>query len=137
MKHIYLALLRLYPREYRVTFRAEMLSAFEEAAQDRRKDGIGVSIGFVLAEIWGLAVGIAPEWRAKFAQSDGYLAIRNRTEQKTDQPAEVMEIERQIESALKCMEHAIATHQFTKARFYSEAEHRLRAKLRRLETGSI
>ena len=136
MTRLYLALLRFYPREYRKLFRAEMRSAFEQAAEERRKFGNGVYLRFLAAELCGLVAGIAPEWIAKWAQRGSYLDACKPTAPEIDE-SDSAELERQIQLVLRRMEDAIATHQFTKVRFYSEAEKRLRAKLSRLESGSV
>ncbi len=66
-KRAYRALLRLYPMDYRTCFAAEMLSAFEAAANERRKQGMLRSGHFVLAELAGLLRGAAAEWMAKLS----------------------------------------------------------------------
>jgi len=68
LKRAYDILLRLYPRDYRALFAAEMLTAFEEAAEERRERGRAVFARFVLAELAGLVVGAGAEWSAKFTQ---------------------------------------------------------------------
>ena len=65
----YAALLRLYPRDYRVAFTGEMLDAFGQAAEDQRGRGRLVFGFFVLKELTGLLAGAALEWIAKFASS--------------------------------------------------------------------
>ncbi|MGO9263005.1 MAG: hypothetical protein ACLQU1_43015 [Bryobacteraceae bacterium] len=61
----YRSLLRLYPEDYRARFAAEMLAAFERAAEERRRQGGPAFIRFVLAEWIGLAAGAGAEWMAK------------------------------------------------------------------------
>ena len=61
----YELVLRLYPRDYRVMFSAEMVNAFEAAAQERREHGTAAFVRFALAELFGLAIGSVAEWVAK------------------------------------------------------------------------
>ena len=60
MRRLYRILLRLYPRDYKLLFEAEMLAAFEIAAQEN----VGRT-GFLFTEILGLLQGAAAEWIAK------------------------------------------------------------------------
>ena len=60
MLRLYRILVRLYPRDYKLVFEAEMLAAFDAAAQEHRG-----RTGFLLAEIFGLIRGAAAEWIAK------------------------------------------------------------------------
>jgi hypothetical protein len=61
MIRIYVALLRLYPRDYRAMFAREMRNAFEITARETRAD----VIPFVAAELIGLIRGALSEWIAK------------------------------------------------------------------------
>ena len=65
MKRAYDILLRLYPADYRSLFAAEMLTAFEEAAEERRERGRAVFARFALAELAGLMIGAGTEWWAE------------------------------------------------------------------------
>ncbi len=69
MKRAYGTLLRLYPRDYKALFAAEMLSAFESAAEERRGHGWMVFVRFVMAESMGLMMGAGAEWIAKWSTS--------------------------------------------------------------------
>jgi hypothetical protein len=60
-RRAYELLLRLYPQDYRIWFAAEMLSAFEQAAQQNR----GSAARFVLVELSSVIRGAAAEWVAK------------------------------------------------------------------------
>jgi hypothetical protein len=62
----YRTLLRLYPQDYRSGFAAEMLDAFEKAAEEHRGQGGPALVRFILAEWIGLAAGAAAEWIAKW-----------------------------------------------------------------------
>jgi hypothetical protein len=66
-KRAYQTILRLYPIDYRTCFAAEMLSTFEEAATQRRKQGTLWSAHFALAELLALLTGAAAEWIAKLS----------------------------------------------------------------------
>jgi hypothetical protein len=68
LKRAYDILLRLYPADYRALFADEMLTAFEEAAEERRERGRAVFARFVLAELAGLVIGAGAEWSAKVTQ---------------------------------------------------------------------
>jgi hypothetical protein len=54
VKRAYVALLGLYPYDYRSAFAAEMLAAFERVGPERHR-----------AELAGLLTGAAAEWIAK------------------------------------------------------------------------
>src|SRR5262249_38010219 len=54
------------PADYRALFAAEMLTAFEEAAEERHESGWAVFARFALAELAGLVIGAGAEWGAKF-----------------------------------------------------------------------
>ena len=58
MKRLYSLAVRLHPRDYQARFAAEMSAAFHAAIEAR-------GARFMLAELGGLAVGIAQEWFAK------------------------------------------------------------------------
>jgi hypothetical protein len=62
MRRAYDILLRLYPRDYRARFAAEMLATFEEAAEGRRGHGWAVVVRFAIAELFSLLTGVAIEW---------------------------------------------------------------------------
>lgn len=61
MIRIYVAMLRLYPRDYRAMFAREMRNAFEVTAHEMKAD----VIRFVAAELIGLIRGALLEWIAK------------------------------------------------------------------------
>jgi hypothetical protein len=61
MIRIYVALLRLYPRDYRAMFAREMRNAFEITVHEIRADVIRI----VAAELIGLIRGALLEWIAK------------------------------------------------------------------------
>jgi hypothetical protein len=89
----YSTLLRLYPRDYRALFAAEMLTAFEEADRERRPSGAAVKIRFAVAELLGLVLGAWAEWTAKIAYSvyhtNSYVGCRGARDLRLMRPAGV------------------------------------------------
>ena len=69
IKRAYACLLRLYPRDHRAFFAAEMLATFEQAAKELRGNGWIAFISFIAAELIGLVTGVAAEWTARLAYS--------------------------------------------------------------------
>src|SRR5215510_12567895 len=65
MRQVYKTLLWLYPWDYTEMFAAEMLSAFDEGFEERRRQGAAVSLRFAAAELVGLVTGAGAEWIAK------------------------------------------------------------------------
>jgi hypothetical protein len=123
MRRIYGALLRLYPRDHRTLFAAEMLAVLEKVAEERRGRGWAAFIRLTLAEVMGLLTGAGAEWVAR-------LTSRPLSPTPVHPPDELTEAQRHIDLILRSMDYAIANHQFTKARFLSEAERRARERLR-------
>lgn len=121
MRRSYELLLHLYPAEYRRVFATEMLAVIEEAAEDHHPTR-------AIIETLALLRGAALEWTAKLEQGAHYLS----------EPPIVTELDEitktrvLIQHNLRCMEHAIANHDFPKARFYSEEDRKEREKLTRL-----
>jgi hypothetical protein len=69
LRRAYLILLRLYPREHRSCFAAEMAAVFAEGAVDRRRQGRASMARFTLTEMTGLVAGAWRERIAKLAHS--------------------------------------------------------------------
>lgn len=119
-------LLRLYPKDHRHLFGVEMASVLRQALEDRRAQGRGAYLWFAIWEMAGLVAGAAALWAAK-------LANRRDMEPAPETPLSpsdnVQETEQLIQRCIHCMTHAIANHEFEKARFYSTAERRLRQRL--------
>ena len=124
MKRAYRWCLWLYPREYRERFGEEMTEVFEAAAAERRAEGRAAYAGFALSEIIGLIAGAA---RARVApqQAGDLVAAKYR-----NLPREVAEAQQRVDDSIAGMVHAIAHHQFEKARDFSNLEHRARTNLR-------
>src|SRR5205809_7199087 len=63
LKRTYAKLLRLYPKDYRFRFEAEMLETFDLALGDQRGSGI---LRFAVRELTACVRSAAAEWIAKF-----------------------------------------------------------------------
>jgi hypothetical protein len=120
MKRAWTTLLRLYPKPCRDSFAAEMEAVFDQAAEERRRHGRLAYAGFLIAELLGAASGAAMAWMAQARRGPFLLGL-------PDEPAGT---QAHIEANLRRMEHAIATHQFEKARFYSHYDLLLRERLK-------
>lgn len=146
MKRAYAILLRLYPRDYRARFSAEMLSAFEEGFQDRRRRGWGVYTRFATAELLGLATGAGIEWIAKLTTA---ASVRGRSlpdrllmrppgvswdahygAARPSVPEDVRTAQERTELLVQNMVYAISHHDFRGARLYSDEERQARENLR-------
>jgi hypothetical protein len=122
-------LFRLYPKEHRELFGEEMAAVLRQAAQERRREGVWPYTRFTLCEVAGLVAAATALWAAKLAerrQPEAEAGIWFST------TSSVAETERLIQRSIDCMVNAIATHQFAKARFYSDEERKLRARLQEL-----
>ena len=148
-KPAYRALLRLFPKDYRLFFEAEMLDAFGRASQEQRVRGLIAYCRFVCTELAGLVLCAPLEWIAKTTTSSSIRA-RSLPDLRLMRPAgvprelwfasarppcaavndEIAEAEQRVEFCLRRMEHAIATHDFPGARFYSNEDLMAREQLR-------
>jgi hypothetical protein len=118
-----------------MVFAPEMLALLKEKAFDMGQRTWSAYFYFYVAESLDLLKGAAGEWIAKltnksYATNQRLLAG---TDGEASLPAEVRRARKHIKLILACMEHAIANHQFEKARFYSYAEHRARKRLQKLQ----
>ena len=149
MARAYRALLRLFPQDYQTFFGSEMLATFEEASEERRARGRIPYARFVATELAGLALRAPREWLAKITTSD---SVRRRAVPDmrmmrpagvprelwfaqagwNTEPSDITEAERRVDFCLRRMEHAIATHDFPGARYYSNEDLKARENLRRL-----
>ncbi|HJT88845.1 MAG TPA: hypothetical protein VJ732_13340 [Bryobacteraceae bacterium] len=131
MQYLYKALLRLYPKDLRAAFSAEMIEVFEQAAAEHRSRGRACYLRFAAKECAGLVGGAAFEWTARAA---GRARRREAPAPAgtPSLPAEVAEAQRLVDVSVARMVEAIATREFAKARFYSIAERKAREQLRLL-----
>jgi hypothetical protein len=125
MRRAYRTLLRLYPRDYRELFAAEMLTTFEKAAAEHRRQGLHVFVRFALAESIGLIIGAVTEWIAKLATNSSVRGVGQNS-----LSDEVIEAQRRITFLVSSTVHAIANHDFPGARSYSYQEREARENLR-------
>jgi len=137
IRRAYAALLRLYPRDHRALFAAEMLTVFEEAAEDLRGHGRAVFVRFALAELIGLVTGAGAAWIAKLTGaghfSNSYIeAGAYGNARQSTLPDEVIDAQRRIEFNISRTVYAISHHDFAGARFYSNEERKQREHLRLL-----
>ncbi len=124
MKRAYRFCLLLYPRRYRDRFADEMAGVFEEACGDGRSRGWVWYVRFAFDEVAGLIGGAAGVWLDRRSEPESPAA--------STAPNELMEAQKRIDVSIAGMVHAIAHHQFEKARFLSNQEREARENLRRL-----
>ena len=65
LMRLYQRFVGLYPRDYRISFSAEMLNTFGSAAEERRGRGAALFTRFVVAELACVVKGAGLEWMAK------------------------------------------------------------------------
>jgi hypothetical protein len=122
MKRAYRFFLLLYPRDFRDRFADEMAGIFEEACRDRYDRGWAWQVRFTFAEMTGLIAGAAGAWFDRRPDSEDPAA--------STLPPELMEAQRRVDLNIAGMVHAIANHQFEKARVHSDEERQARENLR-------
>jgi hypothetical protein len=114
----------LYPRQHRDQFAEEMLGVFEEAFAGRREHRWTWSVRFAFAEVTGVVAGAAEAW----------LCLKPAPEVRTtpcsNLPQELVAAQQRVDANIAGMVHAIANHQFERARIHSDAERRDRESLR-------
>ncbi len=133
MKRVYSAFLRLYPREYRDLFGPEVLQVFAEAARKHRARGLGVWAWFLITELSGAVLSAASHWIDRFC-APGRPASRPdyAGAARSGLFSVVQEAQNRVDFNLKRMTHAIANHDFTRARASSIEDLKAREELRRL-----
>jgi hypothetical protein len=133
MRQIYAALLRLYPKDHRTRFAAEMLNVFEKAAEQRGGEGRLALVRFVQSEFIGVMFGAGAAWIAK---STAGSSARGRSlcmsVGQSTLPNELIEAESRVAILISRTVHAIANHDFPGARSYSNEEQAARENLRLL-----
>ena len=122
MRRAYQFMLLLYPRGHRDQFAEEMTGVFEEAFAERRNQGGSWSIRFALAEVTGLIGGAAGAW---FDRKTVPAITPD-----TRLPQDLVEAEQRVNWNIARMVHAIANHQFERARVHSDQERVARENLR-------
>jgi hypothetical protein len=127
MKRLYELFLILYPRAHRAEFSAEMRQVFEAAAAERREQGRASYLRFASSELAGLVAGAARAWLAP-ERAAQLAAAKYR-----HLPREVAEAQQRVDDNIAGMVHAIANHQFEKARVFSNLEREARANLRMVQ----
>jgi hypothetical protein len=103
-----------------------MTRVFEEASAERRAQGWARYVRFAFAEMNGLLTGAAGAWlgRQPASQVDGASP--------SGLPQELAEAQQRVDANIAAMVHAIANHQFEKARVHSHEERQARENLRLL-----
>jgi hypothetical protein len=117
-------LLGLYPADFRAQFGEEMAAVFEQAAAERRPRGGACLLLFLVKEMMGLVAGAAKEH-----------AFRDHSVRSYDDlpfPSDVAGAERYIAVISRRIIHAIANHEFEKARHYDLQDRKARALLAQL-----
>ena len=132
MVRAYGLLMRLYPRHHRAIFEKEMTAVFKEAAQEYRERGRVEFIRFALAEIAGAVMGAYAQWISGTRDQEDLQCVILAETEDACLPPEIALIQRRLRANLRQMEHAIAHHQFPRARFCSEVDRREREQLRQL-----
>jgi hypothetical protein len=72
------------------------------------------------------------EWFARLTSGDNYLATQGSPTTISALPVDIAEVQTRIQSLIRAMEHAIAHHDFPKARFYSDEERVMQVQLQQL-----
>lgn len=126
MKRAYRFCLILYPRAHRDQFAEEMLSVFEQLSDDRRSRGQSWYVRFAFAEIAGLIGGATRAWMEQrpAASSPGRETARGWL------PRDLADAQQRVDANVAAMVHAIANHQFERARILSNQEREAREHLR-------
>ena len=146
MRQAYATLLRLYPRDFRALFAAEMLAAFESTAEEQRACGRTAFARFAVTELAGLLIACGVEWVAKLTTDSSvrgrYLPDRlmmrppgvawevHYGPAPATIPDELTEAQNRTDYLVNRIVHAIANHDFESARTYSYEERKAREKLR-------
>jgi hypothetical protein len=124
MKRVYRFMLLLYPRGHRDQFAEEMASVFEQASAERRAEDWAWYVRFTFSEMAGLIAGAAIAWLAERPTAEAPVA--------SALPPELIDAQRLVDVNIAGMVHAIANHQFEKARVHSDQERLARENLRML-----
>ena len=118
----------LYPADFRAQFGAEMVTVFEQAMAQRCGRGRTYVILFFVKEMLGLLTGAA---RERVFHDE---AIRAHDD--LPFPSDVAGTERYLEIVSRRLNHAIANHEFSNARYYDQQDRKARALLAELRAMS-
>jgi hypothetical protein len=124
MRRAYRFCLFLYPRRHRDQFAEEMLSVFEQASAEGREHRWTWYVRFAFSEVTGLVAGAAEAWLAP------QRPVETPTARSSYLPQELIEAQRRVDANIAGMVHAIANHQFERARVLSNQEREAREHLR-------
>lgn len=132
MRHTYKFLLLLYPRGHRDRFAEEMTGVFEEASAESRCEGWAWYVRFSFSEMAGLVAGATEAWLAqKPAQKPAPKpAPQVPPAGSSYVPQELLQAQQRVNANVAAMVHAIANHQFERARALSNQEREARENLR-------
>ena len=123
MRRAYRFMLLLYPRGHRDQFAEEMLNVFEESFAERHEHPWSWSVRFAFSEVTSLFAGAASAWLVRRPTAEVPLASGSL-------PQELLEAQQQVDLNIAGMVHAIANHQFERARVHSNQERQARENLR-------
>jgi hypothetical protein len=126
MRRAYRFCLLLYPRQHRDQFAEEMLSVFEEARNERHYQGWSWYIRFAFAELSGLIAGSAGAWLDQ--RHSAPVPAQNPA--RGWMPQELVQAQERVDANIAAMVHAIANHQFERARVLANQEREARENLR-------
>jgi hypothetical protein len=124
MRRAYRFFLFLYPREHREHFAEEMAGVFDALCDE--KHGRGWHIRFAFREFAGMIGGAAGAWLDRQSQQVMDIPISS------SEPRDLAEAQQRVQSSVAAMIHAIATHQFERARRFSDEERAARCLLQAL-----
>lgn len=128
MNRAYRFVLLLYPRGVRDQFADEMTGVFEQASRDARSRGWAWYFRFSFGEFAGLIGGAASAWSERRVAPPAPATAS--TAVSAGLPPEIVAAQERVQASIAGMIHAIANHQFERARVLSDEERRARAKLR-------
>jgi hypothetical protein len=126
MKRAFRFCLLLYPRSHRDRFADEMLNVLEEASAESQEQGRGWYVRFAFREMAGLIGGAAQAW---LDQGSAVPPPAQNTARGW-QPQDLAEAQQRVDANVAAMVHAIANHQFERARTLSNQEREARENLR-------
>jgi len=126
VRRAYQFFLLLYPREHRDQFADEMMRVFEEVSAERRAQGTGWFVRFAFGEMQGLIAGAAGAW----IDRDRAHPVPAANPSHGGLPQDIADAQQRVDLSVAGMVHAIANHQFERARLLSDEEREAREQLR-------